>query len=254
MQPLDLNLATRPIRNNTLLWIAHSLAIVLVVGLSAWNVESYLRHRSELSNLKSDVSSIEQRMLDLNRRDSAADRKIRTHDIKQLSIQVGRANDVIQRKALSWTRLFNLLEEILPYEVRMVSIRPVFATRSRGSIRDSESMKGIPVSVEGAAKSLRAFVDFERALIEDPHFDQIEPDRTVREEGGGLVFDLRFLYFPEATAAWDEPESVESVEAEAVESEPAPAEETDEATDPTQVAAGGDGDSGQPAASASEDL
>jgi hypothetical protein len=52
--------------------------------------------------------------------------------VEQLTIGADKANEVIGWKSFSWTRLFNLLEEVLPHEVQMVSIRPVFRPEAPG--------------------------------------------------------------------------------------------------------------------------
>ena len=81
----------------------------------------------------------------------------------------------------------------------MATIRPVFAFgRQKQKDRGTQPEGSIPVSVEGSAKSLQAFLEFERALIQDPHFDHIEPHRFNRGEANEVVFEMRFLYFPEA--------------------------------------------------------
>jgi hypothetical protein len=33
-------------------------------------------------------------------------------------------NTLIQRKGISWTRIFNDLEKVMPHDVRLVSVRP----------------------------------------------------------------------------------------------------------------------------------
>lgn len=196
LYPLDLNLASRPFRNDTLLWLAHALAVGLLVAFSVWNVTTHARHRRELSELKTNVASIQSRNQDLDRRDLAAQRGITRFDVEDLSRQAAKANDVLQRKALSWTRLFNEMEEILPYEVRMISVRPIFHFgRQTASARESLPEGSVPVSVQGAAKSLEALLEFEGALLEDPRFDNVDPHRQSRE-GSEIFFDLRFLYFP----------------------------------------------------------
>jgi hypothetical protein len=94
--------------------------------------------------------------------------------------------------------LFNRLEEVQPYEVRMVSIRPVYAGGGRRQTGLEEAPEGtVPVKVEGAAQSLEAFLEFERALILDSHFAQVEPERTQIVGGGEVLFTLNFLYDPE---------------------------------------------------------
>jgi len=199
MNPLDLNLASRPIRNNTLLWVAHAAIAVVILGGTSWNVTAYVRHGRDLQVLNAERDSFESRMSDLQRRENAARRGIAKHDLNDLNLRASKASDVIERKALSWTRLFNRMEEVLPYEVRMVTIRPVFSFgRREQQGRDTHPAGSIPVSVEGTAKTLEAFFEFERALIHDPHFNQIEPHRFHRGEASEVVFEMRFLYFPDA--------------------------------------------------------
>ena len=197
LPPLDLNLASRPFRNDTLVWLAHGLTVGLLLGFSVWSVATHARHRKGLAELKTNVASIQSRIGDLDRRDQLAQRGIGRYDLKDLTRQATKANDVIQRKALSWTRLFNEIEEVLPYEVRMISIRPIFYFgRQAAAAREKLPLGSVPVSVQGAAKSLEALLEFEGALLEDPRFDDVNPHRQSRE-GNEILFDLRFLYFPE---------------------------------------------------------
>jgi hypothetical protein len=202
LNPLDLNLASRPIRNNTLLWGAHVALAVVVVGGTIWNVSSYVRHGRDLKVLSAERDSFESRMADLKRRENTARRGVARYDLKELNLRANKASDVIERKALSWTRLFNQMEKVLPYEVKMASIRPVFTFSGRArSGRDKIPEGKIPVSVEGWAKTLEAFFEFERALFHDPHFSQVEPHRFNRGDGTEVVFEMRFLYDPYAEPA-----------------------------------------------------
>ena len=72
MNSLDLNLASRPIRNNTLLWVGHGTLAVLLIGFSAWNTSTYVHHRAELKLLGNERDSFESRMADFDRRDTEA--------------------------------------------------------------------------------------------------------------------------------------------------------------------------------------
>ena len=205
MHPLDLNLASRPFRNNTLLWMGHGLAVVLLASLTFWTVSTFIENTRRLRDLDSSMTSAESRMADLKRRSERAENGIRKYDVRYLEVQTAKANDVIVRKALSWTKLFNLMEKLLPYEVRMVSIRPVYHSdkepggggSQEGGLLAPEG--SVPVSVEGDAQTLDAFLEFERALLEDTHFDRVEPERSLIEpdKGGQVAFELRFQYFPE---------------------------------------------------------
>lgn len=204
MRGLDLNLASRPFRNNTLLWVGHALLVGTVIGASAWNTLTFLDTGGRLEELRSRVGSIENRFETVQMQERRLQAEIARHDLKYLAIQTSRANDVIGRRALSWTRLFNLLEKVQPYEVRMVSIRPVFGVHAlpgSPAAADLDAGEMVPVSVEGTAKDLNAFLDLERALIADPHFGRVEPERRTHTKSGEVLFGLSFLYDPEGRVA-----------------------------------------------------
>ena len=203
LQPLDLNLGTRPFRNNTLIWTGLGLGLLLVAWLSWWNYTTWQSESDALLSLRSDVNSIESQLMDLTRREMASNKKIKAHDLTLLSSQAAKANDVIMLKAFSWTRLFNRLESIQPYEVRMQAVRPVFRLgkkRGRG-MGESDAAgrledQSVMVTVDGTAKNLKAFLEFETALLEDPWFDRVEPERYSTIESGETQFSLRFHYYP----------------------------------------------------------
>ena len=199
---LQLNLASRPFRNNVPIWTAHVLVAAGIVAYTTWNVHAFLDAGRKLAALEADIGSTERRLTELDRRDREAVAGIRVFDPKTLATQAEQANEIIMRRGLSWTRLFNLFEKIVPYEVRMTAIRPVYGTReaeARGRGGAKPSVAGtVPIDVEGVAQSLEAFLEFERALIVDSHFAEVEPVRTETTPGNTEVkFQLHFLYDPE---------------------------------------------------------
>ncbi len=199
VRSIELNLASRPFRNNMLLWFGHSSLAAAVIAFTAWNTLTFLETGRKLRELRNSVGSLESRLNDVEVRERRVQAEIGKHDLKYLATQTARANDVIARRALSWTRLFNLLEKVLPYEVKMVSIRPVFGNPNPGQVlllAAGPPAEVVPVSVEGSSKDLNAFLDFERALIVDAHFDRVEPERSIHAKNGEIVFGLSFLYYP----------------------------------------------------------
>ena len=239
MNAIDLNLASRPIRNNTLLWIGHVLLAAAVVGATAWNLASYFTNRGDLSELKTERDSFQSRVDDLGRREVAAKQGIGRFDVKELQVRAAKASDVIERKALSWTRLFNRMEEVFPYEVKMVSVRPVFGVERRSASDPERIPEGaIPVSVEGVARDLDSFLELERALIFDPHFDGVEPHRYDRTDSGEVRFDLRFLYYPDPPEeeVEESEDALASAAGETPAGEPAPSPEEPAGEAPAVVA------------------
>jgi hypothetical protein len=197
MQPLDLNLSSQPFRNNALLWTAHAIACGSLLTFSVWNVSTYLRETRDVAELKTQIAENDRRGADLDLREKRAEAGAGRHDLKDLSRQAATANQVIMMRALSWTRLFNQLEKVVPYEVKTIAIRPTFGTGTAGASNAGSLEDAVPVEVQGTAQSLEAFLEFERSLLVDPHFDQVEPDRSDIVEGGEISFKMGFLYYAE---------------------------------------------------------
>ena len=197
MQVMELNLASRPFKNDTILWVGFLCSVLLLVWWSWWNVQTYRDHHALLASLQESNTGMRARFADLDRRDDKVLREIDGFDLPKLWLRSDKANEVIRWKSFSWTKLFNQLETIQPWDVQMTSVHPVFRAiqgGARGSIEDPDQ---VPVSVEGVAKNLKEYFKFQRALIFDPHFDRVDPANTATDEHSGeTVFRLRFLYDP----------------------------------------------------------
>ncbi len=215
LQPLDLNLGTRPFRNNTMLWTGVSLGLFLLIWLSWWNYTTWKSESEALVSLREDVSSIDSQLMELEIREEISRNGVKAYDLDQLATQTVRANDVIMLKAFSWTRLFNRLEKIQPYEVRMQAVRPVFRLGKKRSRREVDlgwhmEEQSVVVTVDGIAKNLRAFLAFETALMDDPWFDRVEPERWDDLDTGETQFSMKFQYYPNKSP--EEPASETEVE------------------------------------------
>lgn len=216
MKALELNVATRPFRNNTPIWVAQGLLLGAVIAFSVWNARTATTAKKQLEALQADLGSVERQLGELDRREDSAIKGIRVFDPKTMKIQADKANDIILRRGLSWTRLFNTLERTIPYEVRMTAVRPIYGTSRAGSGGPrGEAFEGtVPVDVEGRAQSFESFLEFERALIVDPHFAGVEPIRNESPVGSAEVtFQLRFLYDPDGRLNGEHPEIPHVLEA-----------------------------------------
>jgi hypothetical protein len=204
---LQLNLASRPFRNNVPIWTTHIVIASALALYTAWNVHTFLDAGNKLRSVQASIGTSEQQLESLDRRDRDAVAGIRVFDAKLLDAQADKANDIIRRRGFSWTQLFNLFEKIVPYEVRMVTIRPVYGTREAESRNRGKDFGGtIPIDVEGMAQSLEAFLELERALIVDHHFAEVEPVRTEQQPGNPEVkFQLHFLYDPDGKIGEERP-------------------------------------------------
>ena len=214
MRPLELNLASRPFRNNTPIWAAHVIVLAAVIVFSGWNLRTALNASQKLTDLQSSLGGVERQLADLDHREDEAVKGARVFDLKTMRMQSDKANDIILRRGLSWTRLFNTLEKVVPYEVHMSTVRPVYGGAQGGGSRDGVFEGTVPVEVDGMAQSFESFLELERALIVDPHFANVEPVRNETTLGSSEVrFSLRFLYDPDGRLKGDHPDIPHILEA-----------------------------------------
>jgi hypothetical protein len=221
VQWLDVNLATSPARNTTLVWSSYSVA-ALVLAAATWaNVSTYSDQHERGEALATQAGSFAKQQRDLETRAGRAKAAIEKHDVPGLQLQASKANQIIDWKAFSWTRLFNQMEKIQPSGVRMNSVRPVFYGAGEGDPRSSSAgAGGVPISIEGTARTLDDIGELQQRLLDDPHFASVLPERLARSDSGEIVFQLRFQYRPELPKAEPTPAPSGAPKAAAAPAEP----------------------------------
>lgn len=186
---LEINLATRPFRNNTLYWTGFgsaSLLLAIVTGLNLW---LFFRSGSSVQQYEQERVTKQQRRSSLSKEEQRLGIKLTKLDFKGLAQQAEFANDAIRHRVFSWTELFNRLEEVVPPEVMMTALRPEILP------------EGISIIADGMAKDQEALLKLEENLIRSAYFARIYPGSERREQRGGeLHFSLKFDYMPAGRA------------------------------------------------------
>jgi type IV pilus assembly protein PilN len=121
---LPINLASEPFRRDRPLWVA-SLAVglillLLLIGQIAIVVMERNRARDARNELAQLNAQLDAQRLEQQRYDAV----LRRNDTGEVLDRSVFLNTLIQRKAISWTRLFGDLEKVMPGAVRLISIRP----------------------------------------------------------------------------------------------------------------------------------
>ncbi|MDX1501019.1 MAG: hypothetical protein R3325_01565 [Thermoanaerobaculia bacterium] len=232
----QLNLASRPFRNDRPLTRLALLLWVVVAVLTLVNGFVYYRHFAgsrltgeQQAELRRQIAEEEERLGEL--REALAELSVaRTNERARY------LNALIVERAFSWSRLFDRLAEALPANVRLAALVPNFATRGRSARRVSSRTLDDEVILEirGTARTDTALLEFVDRLFAHPSF--LGPNlRSERlNEGGGYDFTLNVVYHPTASEGEPAPE------------EPSPAGDDEPAT---PAAPGGGEDQGAAAAS-----
>ena len=187
---LDINLATRPYEDAREFWARWGLGVgllgILTLALLGLAVRGWInagRDRHDIAQLQQQIAELDneraqaQAFLDL-----AANRS--TRDQSQF------LNGLIQRKAFSWTRVFEDLERVMPPNLHVVSLRP--------ELNEQNQMQ-LDMTVAGDTRA--AAVELVHRMEGSKHFQgaQLVQEGQTGETGSGVLASVISIYVPDST-------------------------------------------------------
>ena len=187
---LDINLATRPYEDAREFWTRWGLGVgllgILTLALLGLAVRGWInagRDRHDIAQLQQQIAELDneraqaQAFLDL-----AANRS--TRDQSQF------LNGLIQRKAFSWTRVFEDLERVMPPNLHVVSLRP--------ELNEQNQMQ-LDMKVAGDTRA--AAVELVHRMEGSKHFQgaQLVQEGQTGETGSGVLASVISIYVPDST-------------------------------------------------------
>jgi hypothetical protein len=120
---VPINLATEPFRRDRPVLVATAALAFLLTIFLGFEVKTIMSQRQEgavihvtINRLNSQLRGITNEQAKLN----ALLRRPENAEVMERSLFL---NSLIDRKAISWTKLFADLEKVVPYNVRLVSVR-----------------------------------------------------------------------------------------------------------------------------------
>ncbi len=126
MKTLHLNLAASPYRDYRPLYAVVVVVSVVIAFLMLNNVDTYYRYVRETSSTRNRIAQIEAQIAAEGKRAEAAAAQTRTIDVTTLGKQTRFINIQLAERAFSWSELLDRLEDVLPRDVRIMSIGPSF--------------------------------------------------------------------------------------------------------------------------------
>jgi hypothetical protein len=157
---IPINLSSEPFRRDRPIVAAYAacaIALTLLLGALIFLIASE-RHRAR--DARRGVARVNAELRTLASDQAKIDAFLRQPPNAQVLQRSLLLNELIQRKSISWTRIFADLEEVLPYNVRLVSVRlPQVTSRSEVAL---DMIVGVndPVAV----------IPFFKRLEESPKF------------------------------------------------------------------------------------
>jgi Tfp pilus assembly protein PilN len=181
-----LNLARRPFVNTTVPMLVALLAVAALIAFSAFNATVFFGARADAKGYHTQIESTGAEM-DLLRSEIAdVTTQLQEAHPEEIRGELNYANELIIRRSLSWTRLFDRLEELVPIELKMLRISPVV----RGQRVELNWRVQVP-----RQEVIRTFIS---TLESSPYFDDVRlRSETPAESGNGSVWEMTVAYHDE---------------------------------------------------------
>jgi Tfp pilus assembly protein PilN len=121
---LPLNLASQPMRRDRPILVASAVvAILLCISLVAL-IGMAITDRRNMNESRKVIARVQSQLDKTNAAQAQIDAQMRLPENATVLYRNLMFNELIQRKGISWTRIFADLEKVLPHNVRIASIRP----------------------------------------------------------------------------------------------------------------------------------
>lgn len=190
---LDINLATHPYEDAREFWTRWGLGVgvlgALTLVLLGWAISGWTsagRDRHNIARLEQQIAERDrERANDQAVLDLAANRS--TRDQSQF------LNGLIQRKAFSWTRVFEDLERVMPPNLHAVSLRPEL---------NEQGQMLLEMKVAGETRA--AAVELVHRMEGSKHFQSaqlVQSSGTGTEAGAAVTAEVIAVYVPDSIAS-----------------------------------------------------
>jgi type IV pilus assembly protein PilN len=189
---LGINLATQPYEDPRQFWSRWGLAIgalaVVTLFLIGWTVRSWTnagRDRHYIAELQQKIAKRDQERAEAQAfLDMVSNRS--TRDQSQF------LNGLIHRKAFSWTRVFEDLEQVMPTSLHVISLLPEFNEQSE-----------MQLDMRVAGDNRLAAVELVHRMEGSKHFRnaQLVSESASSETGSAITATISATYIPDESMA-----------------------------------------------------
>jgi Tfp pilus assembly protein PilN len=121
---IQINLASEPFRRDRPLVAACIVLAALLAGTLAMMIRLAVVEHADMTDSREAVAKLESQASRLTAEQARLEAVIRRPENAEVLDRSLLLNTLLQRKGISWTKIFSDLEEVLPHNVRLVSVRP----------------------------------------------------------------------------------------------------------------------------------
>jgi Tfp pilus assembly protein PilN len=132
---VPINLASEPFRRDRPILAASIACVVVLAGLLGVLIFLILGERSQVRDVRTSVARLTTQVQNIDAEQARLEQTLRQPDNAQVFQRSLLLNTLIERKSISWTRLFADVESVMPYSVKLIQLRlPQINSRNEVSL------------------------------------------------------------------------------------------------------------------------
>ena len=210
---IPINLASQPYVNSRPLYNAVWIAATLGIGLALLVIVKDWQVRNETRLLTEQVSQLQGEMTALRAEQQELEQWLGTPQVQAIRAQSAFLNSLIDRKSLSWTRIFMDLEKILPPQAQITAIQPSLNQFRQAQLNLSVAAVDMGPLIQ-FLKNLESSRQFGSPVVESQRFP------SERAKDRNIVIEVKTGYFAALVPETSPPEESPGGPASPAESKP----------------------------------
>ncbi len=120
---VPINLASEPFRRDRPLLVGSAALAVVLSLLLIYQVTAIVSERHQAADIRVAIDRQNAQLRTIAAQQAALNARLRRPENAEVLERSLFLNTLIERKAISWTKIFADLEKVMPYNVRLVSVR-----------------------------------------------------------------------------------------------------------------------------------
>jgi Tfp pilus assembly protein PilN len=195
-----LNLARRPFVDTRPANLTASVLLLAAVVLSVISMRTVVRYLDDSKRTREAIASLRTEIDALEEKRRSAEGRLARYDVEGLSVSAEDANQVALRRSFSWTRFLSRLEQTLPADVRVTTVRLAPLPRAKADAPRSGPAFGVELGLItrdplGLPKTVRAFYQSKWFDRPSPRSEEIGDRRPA--DGRRLQIGVIYQDVPE---------------------------------------------------------
>jgi type IV pilus assembly protein PilN len=184
---LDINLATRPYEDAREFWARWGLGVGLLGALTLVLLTLAVHGWVKAGRDRQNIQQLEQQIAERDRERAQAQAFLELDINRSTRDQSQFLNGLIQRKAFSWTRVFEDLERVMPPSLHVVALKP--------ELNDENQLE---LEMKVAADNRAGAVELVHRMEGSKHFQGTQLVQEGSENGVGVAATIVAVYVPDA--------------------------------------------------------